>query len=184
MGSSGLDSLINQDITPFNNPKVELGCNMVDTFTKVGESIEDFYKDNPPNNEYSNCQKCGKKFRPKDTLEKICIKCSNDNLIDSIRKNGQEYKNCRICGRGFVPMNENQLYCYFCKICVKCGKLLPPNESVFCSQCKYYFDYLRNKNINANKNSINYGASNSRNYYYPPSYYKNDEPYDFDSNII
>ena len=189
MGSSGIDSLFNHNITPFDNPKLELGCNMVDTFTKVGESIEDFYKENPPNNKYSNCQKCGKKFRPKDIYEKICIKCSNEELIERIRKNnfyGCGIKYCQICNRSFIPMNKSQLYCYDCKICLKCGKLIPPNESnVFCSQCKYlYLDYLKKKNNNANKNPLDSGTSNSRPYYYPNSYYESDELDNPGSNII
>ena len=180
MGSSGLDSLINHNITPFDNPKLELGCNMVDTFTKIGESITDFHKENPPNyNNYSKCQKCGEKFQPKN-IEKICNKCYTDELSNRIRNNNSPLPYfaiyCKICNNLFIKKHENQLYCDSCikfkmlKTCLKCGTIIPKNRE-FCYDCQQniYSDWI-NKFGNENKNSFNSGVTNSRPYYYPNNY--------------
>ena len=93
MGSGGFDSPFSNNIfEPSINPKVELGCNMIENFTKIGEDLEDLYKDQ---REGIECLRCGKHFYPRKFGEYYCISCKNDNSNDqnySTNKSGSVQK--------------------------------------------------------------------------------------------
>ena len=81
MGSSGFDSpfssnpFSNNIFEPSINPKDEFGCNMIETFTKVGEVLEDYQKEQ---REGKDCLICKHHFYPKSNGELYCYDCRKD----------------------------------------------------------------------------------------------------------
>ena len=123
MGSGGLDS----PFSPFNSnpidPRVDLACNMIETITNIGESIEDYYK-NKPNPE---CSKCGEEIKYGSNEDK-CSNCKfeEESNIKSKFEGDYQKQFCLNCQTPIIPINPFEKYCPNCKQrignnCRKCG---------------------------------------------------------------
>ena len=122
MGSSGFGSPFGNNIfEPSINPKVELGCNMIESFNQIGEAVEDLYKDQ---REGTECLRCRKHFYPRKFDEYYCISCQNDNSNKknySINNYGAKQNfQCSLCEdlrrKGFSGK------CYICIASDECKK--------------------------------------------------------------
>jgi 5-methylcytosine-specific restriction endonuclease McrA len=71
------------------------------------------------------CQRCGKEYEPKSSMQKWCLECRTVAVAEKCRvyqqklrdkgPHGFKLKTCQRCGHEYQPTTGNQKYCLDCK---------------------------------------------------------------------